>query len=54
MLYILLNCVLPLSQMFPAMIKPREIHHSGQGTVRFICSWETPHDTSEGGRKLAH
>jgi len=42
MLYISLNCVLTLSQMFPTMFKPREICHFNQGNDLFhlvVCQW---------------
>ena len=38
MLYILLSCVLTLSQMFPTIFKPREICNLIKVTDRFIWS----------------
>ena len=35
MLYVLLSCVLTLSQMFPTIFKPREIHNFNQGNGQF-------------------
>ena len=38
MLYVLLSCVLTLSQMFPTILKPREISHLIKVTGCFIWS----------------
>ncbi len=35
MFYILLNCAFILSQMFPMMLKPKEICNFNQGSVAF-------------------
>ena len=50
MLYILLSCVLTLSQMFPTIFKPREIHNFSQGNGPFhlvACQWRHTPSTKE-------